>query len=414
MTPIQAMSLWVKKTVSFLNNMKNRFTSSPHSPRSARSFLRTLVFLSSVIPAILLFVAFSSYAMLSSLDIRIPFHGASLSAPARLLGASALSKISAVPSYVEDAMSRTSSRESSREEKEMTAQLAAAAFNMDMYRERLQSKSTPPIGKALGVLSSSFSKTYQKFGATLSRIMHTDSPEEKIAEMPVIYEEEPLPIPQDTVDSQTVKKPIPTATIKTPPSSEKPPVSGGVERVIIQTVAPDNLDKKLEQLANSLKSEIYRVSAQSSSGISSNFQAISLAQKIDNLEGVALKDTTFSGSVSGLTNEHIPDDITASNYLPLTGGTLTNTLTAYGVVTVPYFVATSTSATSTFAGGLAIETSGFVYDFQTNRVGIGTASPSNTLTVSGSTDITGSLGIGTTSPWGLLSVEMTTSNPSFV
>ena len=36
---------------------------------------------------------------------------------------------------------------------------------------------------------------------------------------------------------------------------------------------------------------------------------------------------------------------------------------------------TGTSATTTLAGGLAVETSGLVYDWNTNKVGIGTASP---------------------------------------
>ncbi|MEK7136340.1 MAG: hypothetical protein AAB821_02000, partial [Patescibacteria group bacterium] len=47
------------------------------------------------------------------------------------------------------------------------------------------------------------------------------------------------------------------------------------------------------------------------------------------------------------------------------------------------FVATSSTATSTFAGGLAVETSGLVYDYSTNRVGIGTAVPGSLLHVSG-------------------------------
>ncbi len=45
------------------------------------------------------------------------------------------------------------------------------------------------------------------------------------------------------------------------------------------------------------------------------------------------------------------------------------------------FMATSTSATSTFAGGLTIEGSGFVYDFTTNNVGIGTTSPGSLLSL---------------------------------
>ncbi|MBI2050646.1 MAG: hypothetical protein HYT31_02475, partial [Parcubacteria group bacterium] len=45
------------------------------------------------------------------------------------------------------------------------------------------------------------------------------------------------------------------------------------------------------------------------------------------------------------------------------------------LVDASYFVATSTTATSTFAGGLAVDTSDFVVDPDSGRVGIGTASP---------------------------------------
>jgi len=56
-------------------------------------------------------------------------------------------------------------------------------------------------------------------------------------------------------------------------------------------------------------------------------------------------------------------------------------LTVNGTASALNFVATSTTATSTFAGGLAIETSGFVYDFSTGFVGIGTAAPTNWLQI---------------------------------
>ena len=46
-----------------------------------------------------------------------------------------------------------------------------------------------------------------------------------------------------------------------------------------------------------------------------------------------------------------------------------------------WFVATSTTATSTFAGGLNVDGGNFIYDYSTNRVGIGTTSPSTLLTV---------------------------------
>lgn len=57
--------------------------------------------------------------------------------------------------------------------------------------------------------------------------------------------------------------------------------------------------------------------------------------------------------------------------------------TTTGQLTALNFIGSSASATSTLAGGFAIETSGFVYDFSTNNVGIGTASPGESLEVVG-------------------------------
>ncbi|MDO8604042.1 MAG: tail fiber domain-containing protein [bacterium] len=59
------------------------------------------------------------------------------------------------------------------------------------------------------------------------------------------------------------------------------------------------------------------------------------------------------------------------------------TLTSSTSPTVNYLTATSTTATSTFAGGFAVETNGFVYDYSSNNVGIGTTIPGYKLDVSG-------------------------------
>ncbi|MEK7062603.1 MAG: NYN domain-containing protein, partial [Patescibacteria group bacterium] len=58
-------------------------------------------------------------------------------------------------------------------------------------------------------------------------------------------------------------------------------------------------------------------------------------------------------------------------------------VTATSVPTFGAFNATSTNATSTIAGGLAIEGSGFVYDFSSGNVGIGTTGPSSKLHIVG-------------------------------
>ncbi|MEX1120406.1 MAG: helix-turn-helix domain-containing protein, partial [Candidatus Paceibacterota bacterium] len=79
----------------------------------------------------------------------------------------------------------------------------------------------------------------------------------------------------------------------------------------------------------------------------------------------------------------------------LINGTLTSgALTTTGALTGTHVTANSTSATSTFAGGLAVETSGLVYDYSTNRVGIGTASPAVSLHINGTDGII--IPVGTT------------------
>ena len=121
------------------------------------------------------------------------------------------------------------------------------------------------------------------------------------------------------------------------------------------------LIQKLEQLKNKVFSEIYRVSASATQPI---YQAISLTNKIDNLNGVTISNSTVSGTLSGLTDSMIPDSITVSNYLPLSGGTLTGALTTYA------------SATSTFAGqSLFSYVPSIVHTFSSWATGVSGSNP---------------------------------------
>jgi hypothetical protein len=91
---------------------------------------------------------------------------------------------------------------------------------------------------------------------------------------------------------------------------------------------------------------------------------IAAASNIGQLFGTTLNNVTVT-DVSGLTAGDIPTDITAANYLPLAGGTLTGDLTGTdltltgnltvsgaqtlsGAITVPYVTATSTQTDSSF------------------------------------------------------------------
>jgi hypothetical protein len=154
-----------------------------------------------------------------------------------------------------------------------------------------------------------------------------------------------------------------------------------------------------------------------------NTQTFAVAQKIDHLANISVN------GVSGLTDADIPDSLTASNYLPLTGGTLSGSTTLDASLTVngdltmsgtltagalsvaalsssggvigPFIQATSTSATSTFEGGFSAM----------GNVALATTTITGPLTVQGWGDpdafhITsaGNVGIGTTSPSDVLHI----------
>ncbi len=140
-----------------------------------------------------------------------------------------------------------------------------------------------------------------------------------------------------------------------------------VERIVEKpvssedAVSKDEFSTTVEQLKNKLFSEIYKVSAAATQPV---YQAISLTNKIDTLNGVTISNSTFSGSVSGLTDSMIPNDITVSGYLPLSGGTLTGALTTYA------------SATSTFAGqSLFSYVPSIVHTFSSWVTGVAGANP---------------------------------------
>ena len=104
---------------------------------------------------------------------------------------------------------------------------------------------------------------------------------------------------------------------------------------------------ELNNLNTNLTSQINSLSSNTSRQTSAAFSAISLTNRIDNLSGTRLSSITVSG-VSGLTDADIPDSITASNYLPLAGGTLTGALTG----TSASFSSTLTVSASTTLNGV--------------------------------------------------------------
>jgi hypothetical protein len=137
------------------------------------------------------------------------------------------------------------------------------------------------------------------------------------------------------------------------------------------TVTHAELTAALDELSNSLKQIVYaNLSAPNSLPATGGYtNSIALTQSIDQLSNVTISNATVHG-VSGLTAADIPTNIVAGNYLPLAGGALTGDLTGTdltltgnltvagaqtlsGAITVPYVVATSTTAVSSLQQLLA-------------------------------------------------------------
>ncbi len=190
---------------------------------------------------------------------------------------------------------------------------------------------------------------------------------------------------------------------------------------IVQTVLSQNdsgyvtqseLASQLAILRNGLGTMFYGSSytAPASTPDAGIWGAIAMMGRIEKLKDTSLTTPTISspnisgGSISGAT---------VAGYFPLTGGTLTGVLTGTnltltgdltvsgaqtlsGAITIPYLNATSTTATSTFAGGLS------VLNFA--QTGTATSTFANGLSLAGGcfaksgsclqfTDIVGTLGI---------------------
>ena len=194
---------------------------------------------------------------------------------------------------------------------------------------------------------------------------------------PQIKNKQAAPIAAKTVPQKAALPIAPlTATATAAPNPVQQTVINNpvIERIreTVRTITEPGLntayvDARIAALSHSLLAQLAPVSASQSRGDS----FLSLVEGITqdgSLTGTHLTAITVSG-VSGLTDADIPDSLTASNYLPLSGGTLSGSLigtdltlsgnitagtlsvaglSSGGAIAAPYFTATSTSASSTF------------------------------------------------------------------
>ncbi|MBI3075107.1 MAG: hypothetical protein HYY92_02785, partial [Parcubacteria group bacterium] len=107
------------------------------------------------------------------------------------------------------------------------------------------------------------------------------------------------------------------------------------------------VEAKLNALENNFRIAMAGITGNTTAN-DATYRAVALSNRIDNLGSVTLNNTTVTGTFEGLTDTHIPDTITASLYLPLTGGTLTGTFTgtsaSFDTLTVSSLSATSSDA----------------------------------------------------------------------
>ena len=159
------------------------------------------------------------------------------------------------------------------------------------------------------------------------------------------------------------------------PVIEQRTIERTVEKIISglsQTDLDSNISSvrtELNNLNTNLTNQINNLSVQTNRQTSATFSAISLTNKIDSLSGTRLSNITVSG-VTGLTDADIPDGITASNYLLLTGGTITGSTTISGQTNL----SNATTSLLTVSNGAW---------FSSGNVGIGTSSPYAKLSVVG-------------------------------
>ena len=207
----------------------------------------------------------------------------------------------------------------------------------------------------------------QRAHDTIAQLYHTT----RTAAAPLLTSSDAIFAPPTPVhETTTAPAPLPTPRVLgVSTTTLAAPTTVVHTTYITQTSQPDASLVSITTLTQTLaelKTELLARIASSPSIIFSgaapstpvSFATFAQSSKIDTLSGTALSNISVSG-VAGLTDADIPNSITASNYLPLAGGTLTGDLTLTGTfivtgtqtlsgaLTIPYLIATSTTASST-------------------------------------------------------------------
>ncbi len=258
----------------------------------------------------------------------------------------------------------------------------------------------------------------QQVAATAASFLPTSAPAPAPEEAPAAA---PAPL--------ALVQPAPANTYITQPVYTEP-VERVIERVIERPVSGGVSEQSLSARLAEIKDDLLlRIAAVASAPIAFSGPApttpISTAsfapsQRIDQLTNTAINTPTITGgSISGTT---VSGTLSGTFSGTISGATSFTeaTTTSFAISSIPWgllstdgfgniiatstptaaaFFATSTTATSTFAGGFIIS----------GNVGIGTTSPAATLSVAGNSYFTGGLGVGVVSTGGIYAAQAMSS-----
>jgi len=213
------------------------------------------------------------------------------------------------------------------------------------------------------------------------------------------------------------ERPKSSSVITTAPPTTPPVyIERVVERPVIYTtggLSSLEVDQRLSAFMGKLSADIALLrgevnqNPQTTTGnttyLNQVYQTQALGSRLDRIQDVALLNPTITDGtatnlvIGGNSSSFSGNSGTFASNLTVGGSsTITGNLIVYGTLTpsvisatssisAPYFTATSTTATSTFAGGLAVQTDKFVVQQGSGNVGIGTSTPATFLHIGSTT-----------------------------